>query len=375
MATSQHQPLKGLLVIAIEQAVAAPTCTCRLADAGARVIKIEREEGETARHYDKTVHGTSAYFAWLNRGKQSIVLNLKNPEDQSFARNLINQADVFVQNLAPGAIDRMGLSYDALQETNSKLIMASIVGYGQDTSYSDMRAYDLLVQAESGVCSVTGSRDEPAKVGVSISDISTGMNAHAAVLEALIERGLTGKGRHIEMPMFDGLADWMNVPLLHYDYGKQETARHGMGHASVYPYRPYKCADGEIVIVVQNPGEWARLCERVLEKSNLIADQRFHDNPSRLINRDALDDEISSVFQRLSRDELIQRLESANLAWGAVSSVENLSSHQALRRISAFTKDKLFELAAPPLHPELESRKVPELGEHTAAIREEFGTL
>ncbi|MEM8795703.1 MAG: CaiB/BaiF CoA-transferase family protein [Pseudomonadota bacterium] len=369
---SSAQPLSGVLVVSIEQAVAAPTCTVRLADAGARVVKIERAEGETARHYDRAVHGTSAYFAWLNRGKQSAVLNLKDTDDLALTKRMIAKADVFVQNLAPGAAVRLGLGPDDLRSLNERLISLAIVGYGEDTPYAKMRAYDLLVQAESGVCHVTGTPEEACKVGVSVADIATGMNAHAAILEALIERSVTGKGRHIEMAMFDTLADWMNVPLLHFDYEDRETQRFGLGHASVYPYRPYSCVDGEVVIVVQNPGEWRRLCEMVLEKPDLVDDPRFHDNPARLKNRVALDEEISDVIRNLHRSDAINRLEGADLAWANLSTVGDLSRHPALRRLSCEVEGGAFSLAAPALHPNLETRRVPELGADTDRIREEF---
>ncbi|MEM8811290.1 MAG: CaiB/BaiF CoA-transferase family protein, partial [Pseudomonadota bacterium] len=208
--------LDGLLVVAIEQAVAAPMCTVRLADAGARVIKVERPGGETARHYDQAVKGTSAYFAWLNRGKESAILDLKTACDLDILRNMLGKADVLVQNLSPGAMDRMGLGPEALSDEFPRLIGVSILGYGKDTDYADMKAYDLLVQAESGLCAVTGTPDGPSKVGVSIADIVTGMNAHAAILEALIARSVSGQGRHLEIAMFDGMADLMSVPLLHY---------------------------------------------------------------------------------------------------------------------------------------------------------------
>lgn len=243
------RPLEGLLVVSIEQAVAAPLCTVRLADAGARVIKIERPEGETARHYDTAVGGMSAYFVWLNRGKMSAALDLKSEADLALLQRMVAKADVLVQNLAPGAIDRLGLSAEVIAAKYPRLIALSIVGYGQDTDYAAMRAYDMLVQAESGLCAVTGTPDTPSKVGVSAADIATGMNAHAAILEALISRQTTGLGRVIEIAMFDGMADWMAVPLLHYEHAGRETGRYGLAHASIYPYRPYVCGDGLAIVV------------------------------------------------------------------------------------------------------------------------------
>lgn len=366
------RPLAGLLVVAIEQAVAAPMCTARLADAGARVIKIERPEGDTARHYDAAVHGTSAYFAWLNRGKESIVLDLKAADDRRLVETMLGKADVFVQNLAPGAAERLELGAAQLTCRFPKLVALDIVGYGRDTPSGDLRAYDLLVQAESGLCSVTGSPEAPAKVGVSAADIATGMNAHAAIVEALYERERTGRGRAIEMAMFDGLADWMNVPLLHHDYAGRATLRHGLAHAAIYPYRPFACRDGEVVIVAQNADEWGRLCRRVLNRPNLVDDPRFASNTARLTYRDALDAEIVPVFAGWTVDEAIARLAAAGLAWGRVSTVADLSAHPALRRISCEVPGGTFLLAAPPLHPDLATATVPALGAHTDAVRREF---
>jgi crotonobetainyl-CoA:carnitine CoA-transferase CaiB-like acyl-CoA transferase len=238
-----------------------------------------------------------------------------------------------------------------------------------------MRAYDMLVQAESGLCAVTGAPDAPAKVGVSAADISTGMNAHAAIVEALYQRERIGRGAAIEIAMFDGLADWMNVPLLHHDYAKRDTPRVGLSHAAIYPYGLVACRDGKVVIVAQNAGEWSRLCSAVLGKPELVTDIRFHDNPSRVINRKALDEEIAPVFAKLTVAEAIQALENAQLAWGRVSTVDDLSRHPALRRSQCEVPGGSFELAAPPLHPDLARAKVPALDEHGNAIRREFAAL
>jgi crotonobetainyl-CoA:carnitine CoA-transferase CaiB-like acyl-CoA transferase len=369
------RPLAGLLVIAIEQAVAAPMCTVRLADAGARVIKIERPQGDTARHYDATVEGTSAYFAWLNRGKESLVLDIKAQADRGLLETMLAKADVFVQNLAPGATERLGLGSKDLVKRFPSLVALDIVGYGQDTEYAGMRAYDMLVQAESGLCAVTGDPETPAKVGVSAADICTGMNAHAAIVEALFARERSRRGAAIEIAMFDGLADWMNVPLLHHDYGGRATPRVGLSHAAIYPYGPFACRDGVVVIVAQNAGEWTRLCDAVLERPELVEDIRFRDNPSRLIHRDELDAEIKPVFAKLTVTEAIAILEKAQLAWGRVSTVADLSRHPALRRTVSDVPDGSFELAAPPLHPDVARARVPALGEHSDAIRREFAAM
>lgn len=368
-----EQPLKGLTVVTIEQAVAAPLCTARLADAGARVIKIERAEGETARHYDNTVHGTSAYFAWLNRGKESTVFDLKDANDIAFVKLLLSRADVFAQNLAPGAVDRLGLGSAEMRDANPKLITLGISGYGSDTDVASKRAYDLLIQAESGLCSVTGTPETACKIGVSAADIATGMNAHAAILEALIARSVTGVGKEINIAMFDCLADWMNVPLLHLEQAARETQRFGLSHASIYPYRPFACRDGDVVVVVQNPAEWARLCLIVLRRTDLETDPRFITNKLRIENRSALDEEMNPIFADLSREEAVGRLNRANLASAKVCTVEDLSIHEGLRRVEAEFAGEHFTLAAPPLHPDMSRASIPRLGEHTQSIRDEFG--
>lgn len=366
--------LEGVLVVAIEQAVAAPACTMRLADAGARVIKIERESGDTARHYDKSVHGVSAYFAWLNRGKESAALDLKGADDLALLRRMVARADVFVQNLAPGAAARMGLDAGSLLARHPRLIAVDIAGYGQDTDYRDMRAYDMLVQAEAGICAVTGSPEAPAKVGVSIADVATGMNAHAMILEALIARGATGRGRAIEVTMFDSMADWMSVPLLHWDYAGRATARHGMAHASIYPYAPFRCRDGELLVAIQQPAEWQRFCAGVLEQPDVAADPRFAANPDRLVHRAALEAIISAVFAGLTCAEAIGRMERHGIAWGRVSGVADVARHPALRRFDvALPGGGCAALPLPAGRERFVPGPVPQLGEHTAAIRAEFG--
>jgi crotonobetainyl-CoA:carnitine CoA-transferase CaiB-like acyl-CoA transferase len=365
--------LSGLFVVTIEQAVAAPMCTLRLADAGARVVKIERPEGDTARHYDRSVKGVSAYFAWLNRGKESAVLDLKDAGDLAVAHRMVARADVFVQNLAPGASARLGLGARALLARHPRLIVVDIVGYGQDTPYREMRAYDMLVQSESGICAVTGTPDTPSKVGVSVADIATGMNAHAAVLEALIARDKTGRGRAIEVAMFDGMADWMAVPLLHLEHEGRETARHGLSHASIYPYAPYACRDGEVVIAIQSPLEWLRFCDGVLERPDLCDDPRFADNPSRVKNRESLDAELRPFFAGLTRDEAVARLEALQIAWSRVSTVRDLAAHPALRRVDVpLPNGETIGVPRPAGRSRLDAGIVPALGQHTAAIRAEF---
>jgi crotonobetainyl-CoA:carnitine CoA-transferase CaiB-like acyl-CoA transferase len=364
--------LDGLLVVAIEQAVAAPLCTLKLADGGARVIKIERETGDTARHYDSAVHGTSAYFAWLNRGKQSAALDIKHSGDRAVVEAMLARADVLVQNLAPGAAARLGLDAASACARHPRLIGVDICGYGQDTDAAPMRAYDMLVQAESGLAGITGTPEGIARVGVSVADIATGMNAHAAILEALIARGRTGQGVAIEIAMFDALADWMAVPLLHLEHLDRETGRHGLAHAAIQPYAAYPCADGEIVIAVQSPAEWLRLCETVLGQRALASDPRFATNPARVANRVALAAIIAADFRRQSRAEVITRLEAAQIAWGRVSSLPDVRAHPALRQIAAQVPGGGFTLPRPAGRTGDLPGAVPGFGADTAAIRHEF---
>ena len=364
--------LEGLLVIAIEQAVAAPLCTLRLADGGARVIKIEREGGDTARHYDTAVHGTSAYFAWLNRGKESAALDLKDPADRALLETMLHRCDVLIQNLAPGAAARLGLDAKSATARHPRLIAVDICGYGQDTDAAPMRAYDMLVQAESGLAGITGTPEGMARVGVSVADIATGMNAHAAILEALIARGRTGQGAAIEIAMFDALADWMAVPLLHLEHLGRETGRHGLAHAAIQPYAAYPCADGDIIIAIQSPAEWVRFCEQVLGDAALATDPRFATNPARVDNREALAAIIAADFRRHPRAAVIQRLDAAQIAWGRVSSLPDVLAHPALRHIAARVPGGAFTLPRPAGRSADLPTAVPAYGADTAAIRQEF---
>ena len=370
------KPLDGLLVVTLEQAVAAPTCSVRLADAGARVIKIERPEGDFARGYDRVAGGESAYFVWLNRGKESIVLDLKQPEDLALARRMIAKADVFIQNLAPGAAARLGLDPEALRAEHPRLVTCSISGYGETGPYAEMKAYDLLVQAESGLAAITGRPEGPGRVGVSVCDIAAGMYAHAAVLEALLARERSGEGRAIAVSLFDALADWMTVPLLHHDYGGAAPQRVGLNHPSISPYGAYASRDGrEVVISIQNQREWRRLCAEVLEKPDLAEDPCFYDNTARVENRPALNEEIDAVFGRLSFENLVARLRSAGIAYGAINGVAELSRHPQLRRVTVGSPAGPLEVVAPPARVAGQARDfrpVPELDQQGAALREEF---
>lgn len=367
-------PLDGLLVIALEQAVAGPVCTLRLADAGARVIKIERHGGETARHYDSAVLGTSAYFAWLNRGKESLELNIKEENDRAMLERMVAKADVFVRNIAPGAADRLGMSAAEMVEKYPRLICVDIFGYDQTSSYAKRLAYDMLIQAESGICAVTGTPDDPVKVGVSMADITTGATAHTAILEALIERGITGKGKALAISMFDSMADMMCVPLLHYNYMDRETPRMGLAHSIIAPYGKFSCSDGEVVIVCQQHSEWVRFCEGVLQRPDLIEDPRFATNTDRVANTDALFAIITARCQTLTRDELITLLENKKLPWANVSSVPDLSVHPALRQIEIDTPGGKAMVTASPLRDEIKQGPVPDVGEHNEQLRAEFAS-
>ncbi len=370
------RPLDGLLVVSLEQAVAAPLATCKLADAGARVIKIERAEGDFARGYDHVVHGESSYFVWLNRGKQSLVLDLKAAEDAALLARIVARADVFVQNLAPGAAGRAGFGAGALRARHPRLITCDISGYGEDGPYRDMKAYDLLIQCETGLASVTGTPDAPGRVGVSIADIASGMTAHAAIVEALFARERTGEGRALAVSMFDAVADWMTVPLLHHDYGGRAPPRVGLSHASIAPYGAFSTRDGEqVVFGVQNEREWASLCREVLGRPDLAEDPLYAGNSLRVANRAALDALIAEVFAGLSRSDAAGRLARANIAFGRVNSVEGLSDHPQLRRMDIATPSGPAHLPAAPARTEGEAfapGPSPALGEHSQALRTEF---
>jgi crotonobetainyl-CoA:carnitine CoA-transferase CaiB-like acyl-CoA transferase len=368
--------LDGILVVALEQAVAAPYCTAMLADAGARVIKIERPEGDFARRYDKTVLGESSYFVWLNRGKQSIALDLRTEADKALLGRMIARADVFIQNFAPGAAARLGFGSADLRARQPRLIACDVSGYGEDGPYRDMKAYDLLVQAESGLSSITGGPEGPARVGVSVCDIGCGMYAHAEILRALFARARTGEGRAIEVSLFGAMAEWMTVPYLQLVYGGFETERVGLKHTSIAPYGGYPCRGGEIVVFsIQNDKEWPRFCEGVLRRPELLADARFKDMTSRFANRKALDAVIAEVFGRESRAEIAARLKAADLAYGSLSSVRDLAKHPQLRTIAWDTPGGRVNSVAPPARVRgrtLEPRPVPRLDEHGAALRREF---
>ena len=368
--------LQDVLVVSVEQAVAAPFATARLADAGARVIKIERPEGDFARAYDKHVHGECSWFVWLNRGKQSVVLDFKQAEDAAFLHRLISRADVFVQNLAPGAAARAGFASNELRAAHPRLITCDISGYGETGPYRDMKAYDFLVQCEAGIAAVTGTPDEPARVGVSACDIGAGLNAHGAILEALYARGQSGAGDGIAISLFDGMADWMNVPLMHHLHGTSAPKRSGLSHAMIAPYGAYPVGiGGRIVIAIQNEREWARFCDQVLGDAALAEDSRFCSNALRVANRGEMDALIAAVFAPHDAESLSALLFEAGIAFGRLNEVADLASHAQLRRLTVASPTGPVEIIAPPAQFASDSGglgPVPALGEHTDAVRAEF---
>ena len=367
-------PLSGLLVVSLEQAVAAPMCTCRLADAGARVIKVERPEGDFARGYDRLVHGECSYFVWLNRGKESVVLDLAKPDDRTLLAAMIARADVFVQNLKPGAAERLGFSIAQLRQKHPRLICCSISGYGESGPYALRKAYDMLIQAETGLASITGT-SEPSRVGVSVCDIASGMNAYEAILEALIARGRSGEGAALSISMFDAMADWMAVPLLQEEAGAPPR-RVGLAHTSIAPYGAFRSRDGvDILISIQSDREWRMLAERVLADKALAADPAFATNVERVKRRAETDGRVASTFGAIDADALEQKLADADIAFARVNSPADLGRHPHLRRIIVGTPSGPVSYPAPAQRHASSSRRygpVPALGEHTEKVRKEF---
>src|SRR6056300_419688 len=369
-----NKELDGMTVVSLEQAVAAPYCGLMLADAGARVIKVERPEGDFARGYDAGANGQSAIFAWLNRGKESICLNLKDPEDLAVMHRMLAKADVFVSNLAPGSVARMGLGGAELRRDNPGLITCMISGYGQSGAAAKKKAYDFLIQAESGLCSVTGSAESPARVGLSLTDLSTGLTAFSAILRALIQRGRTGRGIDLEISMFDVLADWMNMPLLAHRYMGGAPARSGLKHSFIAPYGAFECRDGaQVLISAQSNREFAALCRQVLQRPELPEDPRFSENPERYAHRDALDAIVADCFAQFTAAEMVDKLDAAQIANAQLNSVADLSDHPFLRNSVAQIGDCDVSLAALPVTRHAgPGEKVPNLGSQTVALRAEF---
>jgi len=376
------RPLDGITVVAIEQAVAAPFATRQLADLGARVIKIERPDGgDFARGYDTAVNGLSSYFVWLNRSKESLTLDLKRPEGADVLNRLLARADVFVQNLAPGAADRLGTSPSLLRQHHPRLVVCNVSGYGSSGPYAKKKAYDLLVQSEVGLVSITGSPDSPARVGISVADIAAGMYAYSGILTALLARTTTGQGTSLEVSLFDALGEWMGQPAYWAGYGGTAPPRSGANHASIAPYGPFRAGDGgSIYLGIQNAREWTRFCADVLVQPELATDERFATNMLRVQNRAALHTVIESAFSTLPAGAVATRLEEAGIAWARMNSVGEYLEHPQLK-----DRGNWREIGSPvgPLRATIPPVRmdgvepsmgdVPALGQHTDAILEELG--
>ena len=371
-----RKPLAGTLVLSLDQAVAAPLTSRKLADAGARVIKLERPEGDFARHYDTIVNGQCTHFAWLNRGKESVVADLSKAEDRHLFEAILAKADVLLQNLKPGALAKLGFAIEDLRRRHPRLICCSISGYGEEGPYRERKAYDMLIQAESGLASVTGGPEAPARVGVSVVDICTGMNAYEAILEALIARGRTGAGADIRVSMFDSMMEWMAVPMLYTEYG-MPPKRVGLSHSALAPYGVFETADEvPILISIQNDREWVAFCAEVLGRPELARDPRFAGNSARLANRAETDGLVARCFGAQSVTALSRTLEAAEIAFARVNDIEAILRHPHLRRMDIGSPGGPIALPAPPARwmgeDDPSFGPVPALGEHTQAVRREF---
>jgi itaconate CoA-transferase len=375
-------PLTGITVVSVEQAVAAPFATRQLADLGARVVKIERPDGgDFARGYDTRVKGLSSYFVWLNRSKESLTLDLKRPECLEVLARLLSRADVFVQNLAPGAAERLGTAPSVLRERHPRLIVCNVSGYGSSGPYAKKKAYDLLVQSEVGLVSITGGPDSPARAGISVADIAAGMYAYSGILTALLARTTTGHGTSLDVSLFDALAEWMGQPAYYAAYGDAAPPRSGANHASIAPYGPFRAGDGgSIVLGIQNAREWTRFCADALSQPELATDERFATNVLRVKNRAPLHAAIESVFSTLTADAVADRLEAAGIAWARMNSIAEFLDHPQLtsrgswREIGSSVGP--LRAAIPPVRMdgvEPAMGDVPSLGQHTDAILEELG--
>ena len=362
------KPLEGLIVIALEQAVAAPYCSSKLADAGARVIKIERPEGDFARGYDSAVFGESSYFVWINRGKESVALDLRSEDGKATLRDLLAMADVFIQNLAPGAAERLGFGAQALRKEHPRLITCDISGYGESGPLHQLKAYDLLVQAESGLVAVSGAPGPWGRIGVSICDISAGMNALIGVQQALLQRERTGHGSGVKVSLFDSAAELMAVPYLQARYGTGAPERVGLKHPSIAPYGAFTCSEGrEVVLSIQNEREWLSFCKVVLDDESIATDPRFVGNRARTQNRIVLDEAVQAVFGRLTYAEAVDRLTEAQTAYGAINSVHDLISHPQLRTREMKVGGRSVQVPASPFVTEWDDpafRPVPGINEH-----------
>jgi itaconate CoA-transferase len=376
------RPLDGITVVTLEHAIAAPFCTRQLADLGARVIKVERPgSGDFARAYDERVMGLASHFVWSNRSKESITLDVKNPDAQKILVQLLEGADILVQNLAPGATDRLGLSYKALSEKFPKLIVCDISGYGNDGPYRDKKAYDLLIQSESGFLSITGTPDEPSKAGCSIADIAAGMYAYTNIMAALMMRSKTGKGSHIDISMLESMVEWMNYPLYYAYNGASPPPRAGAAHATIYPYGPFLAGDGKTVMLgLQNEREWAIFCQLVLKQPELATETRFASNSKRVEHRQALSGLILEAFSDLSAEQVIERLDQAQIANAHMNEMQDVWQHPQLKARDRWTEVGSPSGSIPALKPPGLSNAfsprmdaVPSLGQHTNSLLRELG--
>ena len=371
------QDLEGILVVALEQAVAAPLATSRMADAGARVIKVERAEGDFARGYDRLVHGESAYFVWLNHGKESICLDLRRAEPLALLQRMIAAADVFVQNLAPGAATRLGVGPEAMRAANPGLIYVSISGYGEVGPYRDQKAYDMLIQGESGLLSVNGTPEGSARVGISVCDIAAGETAYAAVLQSLLRRAKTGEGRAVEVSLFHTMADWMNVPYLQTRYGGTAPARVGLRHPSIAPYGAFYCADGrQVLLSVQNDREWAAFSAEILRQPNLATNPRFATNVARVARMAEIEALIAPVFAAIDCEAAIAQLSKAGIACSRMSTMQDMEHHPQARHITLASPTGPVEMMGRGVRfsdAALTGREVPSLGAQTESLWAEFG--
>jgi len=374
-------PLEGITVVSLEQAVAAPFATRQLADLGARIIKIERPEvGDFARGYDNTVKGMSSHFVWLNRSKESLALDLKEEESKQILETLLSKADVFIQNLAPGAVDRLGFSPDVLKEKFPQLIICSISGYGSYGPYRDKKAYDLLVQCEAGLLSITGTEEHPSKSGISIVDIATGMYAYAGILTALLTRYKSGRGTVMEVSMLEAIGEWMGYPV-HYSSSGIEPKRTGADHATIFPYGPFKAGDQKSVFLgIQNEREWGRFCKVVLNSPDLAMDPQFNSNAKRVENKELLKTIIQSEFKKFTASEIIDRLEEAKIANARMNTITDFIHHPQLQARNRWREvdspvGPIQMLIPPVTFEEIDFviKPIPKVGEHNESILKEIG--
>ncbi|MFD6349547.1 CaiB/BaiF CoA transferase family protein [Streptomyces roseolus] len=375
-------PLSGITVVSVEQAVAAPFATRQLADLGARVIKVERPgEGDFARRYDTSVHGQSSYFVWLNRSKESVTLDLKSPSGRGILEQLLGRADVFVQNLAPGAAARLGLDAASLNRRHPSLIPCTVTGYGSTGPWADRKAYDLLVQCQTGLVSLTGTPEETARTGVSVADIAAGMYAYSGILTALLTRAVTGVTRAVEVSLFEALAEWMSQPAYYTRHGGTQPPRMGTRHATIAPYGAFTTADGrQILLSVQNGREWAAFCTRLLDRPELAGDPRFATGSGRVAHREAVDTLVAERFLRSTADELADLLDEAEIAWAGVNDVHAFLHHPVLAARGRWQDVAVPGSVVPALRPPVDLAgtdprmdPVPALGEHTEPILTELG--